>query len=178
MKKLFMIICAVSIVQIGAFLVAAQGKGQGQVPSAGVAQSHGSSADHASSKVKGDTHSEHDSNSGKQEPKDHEVLEHISRNPELNARVAKLLPPGMDLKTAAAGFKNQGQFIAALHVCKNLNIPFDQLKAKMTETHPESLGQAIHDLRPTLTGKQADVERDKAEDQARATQKNIAKQAS
>jgi len=34
-----------------------------------------------------------------------------------------LLPPGTDLKTAESGFKSHGQFIAALHVSKNLNIP-------------------------------------------------------
>jgi hypothetical protein len=42
---------------------------------------------------------------------------------------------------AESGFKNHGQFIAALHVSKNLNIPFDQLKAKMTSSLPMSLGQ-------------------------------------
>src|SRR5262252_1314291 len=46
-------------------------------------------------------------------------------------RIQGLLPPGSDLKTAESGFINHGQFIAALHVSQNLNIPFDQLKAKM-----------------------------------------------
>src|SRR5439155_26462097 len=40
--------------------------------------------------------------------------------------------PILTLQAASAGFKNQGQFIAALHVSHNLNIPFDQLKAKLT----------------------------------------------
>ena len=56
----------------------------------------------------------------------------------------------MTLQTASAGFKNQGLFIAALHVSHNLNIPFDQLKAKLTGPGAESLGKAIHDLRPNL----------------------------
>jgi hypothetical protein len=55
----------------------------------------------------------------------------------------------MTVETAAAGFKNQGQFIAALHVSQNLGIPFAQLKAAMTGPAHESLGQAIQDLRPT-----------------------------
>src|SRR5262249_35123334 len=33
---------------------------------------------------------------------------------------------------AAYGFKNLGQFVAATNVAKNLGIPFDQLKLKMT----------------------------------------------
>jgi hypothetical protein len=54
---------------------------------------------------------------------------------------------------AASGFKNRGQFIAALHVSHNLNIPFDQLKADMTGTDHDSLGHAIHELRPDLNSK-------------------------
>jgi hypothetical protein len=32
-----------------------------------------------------------------------------------------------------------------------LGIPFDQLKAELTEQHPDSLGQVVHDLRPNLS---------------------------
>ena len=78
---------------------------------------------------------------------------------------------GMDLKTAAGGFKNQGQFIAALHVSKNLGIPFTDLKSKMTGSNPESLGQAIHDLKPTLSQADAQKEAEKAQKQARTTEK-------
>ena len=41
--------------------------------------------------------------------------------------------------------------VAALHVAQNLGIPFDQLKADLTQTHLDSLGQAIHALRPDLS---------------------------
>jgi hypothetical protein len=44
-----------------------------------------------------------------------------------------LLPAGFTVATASAGFRNQGEFIAALHVSRNLGIPFDQLKAELTE---------------------------------------------
>jgi hypothetical protein len=54
----------------------------------------------------------------------------------------------MTLDQAATGFKNQGQLIAALHVSKNLNIRFAKLKADMTGPNHDSLGQAIHDLKP------------------------------
>jgi hypothetical protein len=100
-----------------------------------------------------------------------------------HARMVSLLPQGMDLKTAESGFKNRGQFIAALHVSKNLNIPFDQLKAKMTgvsvdattgqttNSTPMSLGKAIHELRPSIPEPQANQEAERAEKQAKETEK-------
>ena len=54
----------------------------------------------------------------------------------------------MTLDQAAAGFKNQGQFIAALHVAHNLGIPFAELQTDMTGPNPDSLGQAIQILKP------------------------------
>ena len=77
----------------------------------------------------------------------------LADNPNLAARLQPLLPPNTSLQTAASGFKNQGQFIAALHVSHNLGIPFDQLKTEMTGTEHDSLGKAIQDLRPTLNSK-------------------------
>ena len=78
----------------------------------------------------------------------------ITTNPTLSARAQALLPAGTNLQTAAAGFRNTGQFLAAVHVANNLNIPFAQLRARMTGSSPESLGRAIHDLNPNLTHKQ------------------------
>ena len=93
----------------------------------------------------------------------------IERNPELKSKVESMLPAGENLKTAASGFKNGGQFIAALHVSKNVGIPFDQLKAKMMGSNPPmSLGQAIHALKPNLSEKDVDKEADKAEKEAKA----------
>jgi hypothetical protein len=67
----------------------------------------------------------------------------------------EFLPSGMTVATAASGFKTEGQFIAALHVSRNLNIPFAQLKAEMTGADHDSLGQAIHDLQPAANVKMA-----------------------
>jgi hypothetical protein len=87
------------------------------------------------------------------------LSQRIQQNTKLAARLKPLLPGDMTLAQAADGFKNQGQFIAALHVSQNLNIPFADLKAAMMGTKPatatvgaakpESLGKAIHDLKPT-----------------------------
>jgi hypothetical protein len=77
------------------------------------------------------------------------IATRISRNPRLANRLTRMLPDGMTLATASNGFRNRGQFIAALHVSQNLGIPFADLKAAMTGETPVSLGQAIHTLRPS-----------------------------
>jgi len=75
----------------------------------------------------------------------------LANNAALSARIQPLLPAGSTISSASAGFPNQGQFIAALHVAQNLGIPFNQLKVDLTQAHPDSLGQAIHALRPDLS---------------------------
>ena len=167
----------------------AQSKGQTQGRSPVVAtgqnrvasSDHGpaKTTDHGSVKTESKDHTgDRADHEGVRPSKDQEIVAHIDHNPELNARIVKLLPTGMDLTTAAMGFKNQGQFIAALHVSKNLNIPFDQLKAKMTGADPVSLGKAIQQLRPTMPEKEIEIEKEKAEQQAKATQKTTTKQTS
>jgi hypothetical protein len=92
------------------------------------------------------------------------VSQRIEQNPKLTARLQALLPAGMTLDQAAAGFKNQGQFVAALHVAHNLGISFVDLKADMTGPNHDSLGKAIHALKPTVDAsaevKKADTEAD------------------
>ena len=106
----------------------------------------------------------------------------IQNDAALRSRIQSLLPPGTDIKTAESGFKSHGQFIAALHVAKNLNISFDQLKAKMigvtatstgqqTSSTPISLGKAIHALRPDMSANQVNQEVQRAKKQATATVK-------
>ena len=105
----------------------------------------------------------------------------IQNDAAFRSKIQSLLPPGTDLKTAESGFKNYGQFIAALHISKNLNIPFDQLKAKMTGATTSStvqtsstlmsLGKAIHALRPDISTNQANSEVKRAEKQTTVTMK-------
>ncbi|MBZ5699158.1 MAG: hypothetical protein LAN18_11500 [Acidobacteriia bacterium] len=57
------------------------------------------------------------------------------------------------LKTDASGFKNFGQFVAAVHVSHNLGIPFSDLQNKMTGPSAVSLGKAIQDLKPDADAK-------------------------
>ena len=51
---------------------------------------------------------------------------------------------------ASSGFRNLGQFVAAVNVSNNLGIPFAQLKTRMVD-QGMSLGQAIQDARPKTT---------------------------
>jgi len=91
----------------------------------------------------------------------------LAKNTALEARLQALLPAGTNLQTAATGFKNLGQFVAAVHVSHNLGIPFDQLKAKLTGSNPESLGRAIHGLDPNLSSKTGKADVKTAEKQAK-----------
>ncbi len=104
-------------------------------------------------------------------PRTMDVAGRVGRNPALARRLEPLLPSGMSLDTAAAGFKNQGQFIAALHVSRNLSIPFMDLKDRMTGPQPQSLGAAIHSLQPAMPpGEVRQAER-LAESQAKMDQR-------
>lgn len=85
----------------------------------------------------------------------HNPATFVTDHPQLQTRLQSLLPTGMTAQQAAEGFKNTGQFIAALHVSKNLGIPFADLKAKMTGPHAESLGKAIEDLKPAISKAEA-----------------------
>ena len=96
----------------------------------------------------------------------------LRENPDLASKLQSMLPAGMNVEDAANGFKNFGQFVAAVHVSKNLNIPFDQLKGAMITNHM-SLGDAIHALKPEVTEEDAKVEAKKAEDKAREVSKKI-----
>ena len=94
----------------------------------------------------------------------------IQGNPQLSSRLTALLPANTTLEQAASGFKNQGQFIAALHVSHNLDIPFDKLKTEMTGPNHSSLGKAIETLKPTAdASKEAKTAKNEAKDDVKAS---------
>ena len=74
----------------------------------------------------------------------------LQRNTNLAGKLQSRLPAGTDLMAASAGFRNLGQFVAAVNVSNNLGIPFSELKTRMV-TDGMSLGQAIQDARPKTT---------------------------
>jgi len=65
---------------------------------------------------------------------------------EANKRLAALVPEGMSSKEACHGFRTEYECAAALHAAHDLNIPFDQLKPKVTAGG--GLEDAIHELKP------------------------------
>jgi hypothetical protein len=113
------------------------------------ATSHGNSADPKAAKGSSSNNS---------------VSEKLTDNTKLASKLQSLLPAGTNLQMAAQGFKNLGQFVAAVHVSHNLGIPFDQLKAKMMGPPKESLGKAVQALKPAASAKD---ETKKAEKQAK-----------
>ncbi len=80
---------------------------------------------------------------------DRPMLTLVMRNPKLESRLSGLLPAGMTVREAAAGFGDQTQFVSTVHVSRSLGIPFAELKTKIVDEQM-SLGQAIQALRPTV----------------------------
>ena len=93
---------------------------------------------------------------------DKTVSDRLAHNPALSSKLQSLLPANTTLQNASSGFKNMGQFVAAVHVAHNLNIPFNDLKTKVMAG--DSLGKAIHELYPNVNAK---AETKKAEHQAK-----------
>ena len=79
----------------------------------------------------------------------------LTKSPKLSSNLEKILPTGMTAQQACSGFKNLGQCVAAIHVSHNLDIPFADLKAKVTGSGSASLGKAIQTLKPTANAKAA-----------------------
>jgi hypothetical protein len=79
-----------------------------------------------------------------------------------NTRLAALVPAGLTPEDACRGFKDLSECSAALHVAQNLNIPFADLKDRVTSG--KSLAASIHALKPKADSKR---EAQRAEEQAR-----------
>lgn len=100
------------------------------------------------------------------------VAQKLSTKRGLLGKVQNVLPTGTDLNLATAGFRNFGQFVAAVNASNNLGINFADLKLAMTGTpltptptgttattgtttavvQTMSLGQAIQKLKPGADG--------------------------
>src|SRR4051794_18123510 len=121
-----LVVSASLLVSLNGYSTATQGKGSNSGPGSSIGQGHGqgSGHDHEQGRIGSDAKGTHDIRTDWQT----KLNQHVQNDPAFASKLQRLLPPGTDLKTAEAGFKNEGQFIAALHVSKNLGIPFDQLK--------------------------------------------------
>jgi hypothetical protein len=77
----------------------------------------------------------------------------VTQNAALSTRITPLLPASTSLPAAAAGFHSDSDFIETVHAAHNLNIPFEDLKAKTTGKGSVSLDSAIRKTRPDLDSK-------------------------
>lgn len=142
MKARVILSVAVSVALIGIPLYAQHGHGGGSAAGGGMG--------HSMDKPNSDSHASDKGSSSKGSS----VSDHLEDNTKLASKLQSLLPAGTNLQQAAQGFKNLGQFVAAVHVSHNLGIPFDQLKAKMIGPPKESLGKSIHALKPLANSKE------------------------
>ena len=76
------------------------------------------------------------------------VQQKLQQNTNLASKLETRLPKGTDLMTAAEGFRNLGQFVAAVNVSNNLGIDFVNLKTSMVDDGL-SLGKSIQTWKPT-----------------------------
>jgi hypothetical protein len=83
----------------------------------------------------------------------------LTQNTKLSSKLEPLLPAGTNVQDAAQGYDNLGQFVAAVHVSKNLDIPFSDLKGEMLGG--KSLGQAIHELKPSANAHEEAIKANK-----------------
>ena len=156
MKARFILIAGLSAALTGIPAYAQHGRGGGGT-AGGMGHSMGHGVDHATS----NTNANSASNKGS---RGSSVSERLQDNTKLSSKLQSLLPAGTNLSQASQGFKNLGQFVAAVHVSHNLGIPFSELKAKMIGPPSESLGKAIQALKPAVNAKE---ESSKAEKQAK-----------
>ncbi len=99
----------------------------------------------------GSSHSSTHATHGSSKTDSTKISDQLADNTHLSNKLLSFFPAGttlQQLQLEAQGFKNLGQFVAAVHVSHNLGIPFDQLKATMIGPPKKSLGQAIHTLKP------------------------------
>lgn len=89
----------------------------------------------------------------------------LALNNRLSSRLKTMLPAGESVQKAASGFKNLGRFVAAVNVSHNLDLPFNQLKNKVTSG--DSLGKAIHTMDSSLTHKEVKHQVKKAKHEAK-----------
>ena len=70
----------------------------------------------------------------------------LTKNVALQSKLATRLTAlgyGGNVFEAAYGFKNLGQFVAAMNVSQNLGIPFEQLKLQMTGLKVDATGKVL-----------------------------------
>jgi hypothetical protein len=170
MRKLITV--GVAVLAIGLWLIpiraAAQGHGVGRPEgSPGLSGSHTPLGAPGSDAGTGHGSANNTSTPG---PKSPTTL--LDQNTQLAKKLSSFFPTGTDLTAEASGFKNLGQFVAAVHVSHNMKIPFTELKCtelgttkaaslgmtcptSVTNTNGMSLGKAIQTIQPHANSQDA-----------------------
>src|SRR5262245_42055010 len=114
MKKFMMFFLLLTIVSYFSVVsMHAQAKGGGNAPS--IAQGHGQSGDRSHGKSITSKQSENSNGQQSKTTWETKFSDRLTSDPAFKTRIMNLLPPNTDLVAAASGFKNHGQFIAAMH---------------------------------------------------------------
>src|SRR5258708_19687761 len=124
------IIVTITLAAAAAWILAIPAAGQGR------SQSHPGGGSAAAGSMSGGHGMDASGNSGSGTSGPRAPGQLLTQNTQLSSKLSGLLPAGTDLQTAAAGFRNLGQFVAAVHVSPNLDIPFAQLKCTALPTPP------------------------------------------
>jgi len=87
------------------------------------------------------------------------VLSNTHLSTSLTAALGKsgVAIPGGSLETACSGLKNLGERVAAMHVSRNLNIPFADLQSHMTGSVAVGPSKAIQQTGAAAVSAKADI---------------------
>ena len=96
------------------------------------------------------------------------VSAQMSSNAVLSERVKPLLPEGSDVASSAANFHDETQFIATAHAAHENNMSFVDLKDRVTAG--QSLGEAMHAMKPDMDRTTAGAKAKTSETQAKQIQ--------
>lgn len=158
-RTAYFVLSAIVILFLANVPAGARGGQHGRPPGAGQPPAHGPERGRAPEHQTGARSPETSIHSERKTP-----AQLLEQNTQLSSRLEGLLPEGAHVQDSAAGFKNLGAFVAAVHVSHNIGIPFEQLKARTTGPDAVSLGKAIKELKP---GVDAKAEVKKAKKQAK-----------
>lgn len=146
----FVAMLVITMFALGTASITAQGRGNGQAKKAAAAKPAKTQTRAAKTEARA---AKAETRAARAETKAARTqTKAANTNPNQEARLLAKLPAGTNIQDASQGFKNRGQFIAAVNASSNHNIPFDELKARMTgipvgstvpTTAPMSLGQAL-----------------------------------
>ncbi|HEX5805792.1 MAG TPA: hypothetical protein VFY31_05595 [Macromonas sp.] len=160
-RTLLFTILALGLALSGHAASGGNGGGGGGNGGGGGGAGHGASASSAGKSMGAQKSAEHRANKADADQGAGSVAQQLARNPALANKLAGLVPAGTSLVDAAEGFSNLGQFVASLHVSKNLSLSFADLKSQILGG--KSLGASIQSLKP---GVNSETEATRARQQA------------